>query len=61
MKSLFLISLVILYLYSANATLGVDVSAAVSTSSWECIHNSGYEFAVVRVYCSYGALDPNGA
>jgi len=61
MKALILLTLLSLSLFTANATLGVDVSAAVSTSSWECIHNSGYDFAVVRVYCSYGALDPNGA
>lgn len=42
------------------ATIGVDVSQRTSLSSWQCARNYGYEFAVVRVYQSYGVCDPNG-
>lgn len=45
----------------ARGTLGVDVSQPTSTSSFQCLKNSGYSFAVVRVYQSNGKVDPNGA
>jgi hypothetical protein len=44
----------------AFATTGVDVSARTYLSSWQCVRNYGYEFAIIRVYCSYGAPDSNG-
>ncbi len=44
----------------AAATLGVDVSQPVSTSSAKCLVSSGYTFAVVRAWKSYGAFDTNG-
>jgi len=46
---------------AAEATLGVDVSSAVSSSTWSCIAGEGYSFAIVRVYRSSGSVDPNAA
>jgi len=37
----------------------VDVSSAISTSTWDCIHQNGYSFAVVRCYEQGGHPDPN--
>lgn len=42
------------------ATTGVDVSQRTSLSSWQCVRNYGYEFAIVRVYQSNGVCDTNG-
>ena len=42
------------------ATYGVDVSQRTYLSSWQCLKQNGYNFAVVRVYQSSGKCDPNG-
>jgi biopolymer transport protein ExbD len=38
-----------LFIAAAFATHGVDVSAPTATSSFSCMVNNGYHFAVVRV------------
>jgi len=38
---------------------GVDVSSYVDT--WNCLKSSGYDFAIIRGYQSFGAVDPNAA
>jgi len=43
----------------ALAFSGVDVSSPVDT--WSCIKSSGYDFAIIRGYQSFGAVDPNAA
>lgn len=44
------------------ATYGVDVSTRVNKDSWSCLKtNHGVSFAIVRVYCSSGKVDSNGA
>lgn len=49
----------------ALARVGVDVSSAVSTETWQCLMRPGgqgpIEFAIPRVYRSSGSVDPNGA
>ncbi len=45
---------------TAIATVGVDVSQRTPLSSWQCAKSNGYNFAVVRVYCSSGHTDSNG-
>jgi GH25 family lysozyme M1 (1,4-beta-N-acetylmuramidase) len=50
-----------LFIAAAFATHGVDVSAPTATSSFSCMVNNGYHFAVVRAYRSNGTPDPNGA
>ena len=44
--------------YSSDCVLGVDVSQLFSTSTYQCMKNAGYSFAIIRGYRSYGALDP---
>ena len=44
----------------ALATVGVDLSQLTSQSSFDCVKNLGYDFAIVRVYCSPGYVDSNG-
>lgn len=48
----------------ATATVGVDVSDAVSSSTWTCLRSPGgqgaVEFAIARVYQSTGSVDPHG-
>jgi hypothetical protein len=39
---------------------GIDVSSRVGASTWSCLANSGYSFAIVRVYQSNGVPDGNG-
>jgi GH25 family lysozyme M1 (1,4-beta-N-acetylmuramidase) len=45
---------------AALATVGVDVSQPTSLSSWQCAKKDGFNFAVVRVYCSSGHTDSAG-
>ena len=45
---------------STYAYHGVDVSQLTSSSSFNCMVNNGYSFAIVRVYCSSGHTDSNG-
>ena len=61
MKYLLLSILSVLSVKTVQAynALGVDVSQMVSVGSWSCIHNAGYDFAIPRGYCSYGAMDGN--
>ncbi|EFA84763.1 hypothetical protein PPL_01755 [Heterostelium album PN500] len=42
-----------------DAKLGVDISQATNSSIWECLRDSGYEFAIVRASRSNGLLDDN--
>jgi GH25 family lysozyme M1 (1,4-beta-N-acetylmuramidase) len=39
--------------------LGTDVSSKVSSSSYSCMAQNGYKWAVVRAYESVGSPDPN--
>jgi hypothetical protein len=49
----------------AAATVGVDVSSAVSESEWKCLQTPGgqgpIEYAIVRVWRSTGSADPAAA
>ncbi len=40
---------------------GVDLSQRTYSSSFNCMVNSGYNFAIVRIYQSNGHPDPNAA
>lgn len=46
-------------LQATQCTLGVDVSQLFSTGTYQCMHNNGYIFAIIRGYCSYGGVDHN--
>ena len=49
-------------LVSSSAYSGVDISQPCSSSGFACMKNSySNSFAVVRVFCSNGKVDPNGA
>jgi hypothetical protein len=60
MQNYMLAILASLTLQYAQATTGVDISAAVSTSSFSCMKSNGMNFAIPRAYCSYGGADANG-
>jgi len=57
----YLVSAVLVSLLSikSQATTGVDLSTLASTSSYQCMHNAAYSFAIPRAWMSYGAFDPN--
>jgi hypothetical protein len=42
---------------SVFAVKGVDASQPFSTSTYQCIKNNGFEFSIIRGYCSYGGVD----
>lgn len=42
------------------AVSGGDVSSLYSVGAYKCFKNEGNEFIIVRGYCSYGGVDPNG-
>lgn len=44
-----------------QATLGVDVAYNYPLSSWSCLKNNGYQFAIIRCYQSLGHVDANCA
>ena len=58
MKQIYAILISMTLIYSANSVLGVDVSQLFSTSTYQCIKSSGYSFAIIRAFRSYGAVDP---
>jgi len=43
----------------SSATLGVDVSSLFAVSGWQCLHDNGRDFAIIRCYCSTGNPDYN--
>jgi hypothetical protein len=43
----------------SSATIGIDISSLFAVSSWQCLRNSGYTFAIVRCFCSTGNPDHN--
>ena len=43
----------------ALAATGVDVSAAVGPSDWQCMAGQGISFGIIRAYQSIGQPDPN--
>jgi GH25 family lysozyme M1 (1,4-beta-N-acetylmuramidase) len=45
---------------SGEATYGVDISQASTISTFQCLVNNGYSFAIIRAYQSIGQPDPNG-
>ena len=57
MKSLFGIIVFFSLLSSAISVLGVDASQLISQSTYQCIKNKGYKFAIIRAFRSYGAVD----
>jgi len=46
---------------TAFATTGIDVSQLFPVSSWKCVRDYGYKFAIIRGYMSVGKVDPNVA
>lgn len=42
-----------------SSTLGLDISAALSSSTASCFTSSGYSFIIPRGYRSSGSVDPN--
>lgn len=61
MQFILLFILAITFIPHVSSTKGVDLSQPCSSSGFSCMKNSGYSFAVVRVYQSNGKVDPNGA
>ena len=61
MKSVavFVAVLASLYANVADAVDGVDVSSAVMPSTWSCLKQHSYTFAIIRCYRSTGSPDPN--
>ncbi len=60
MKAIFILGLVLLTaLPQVEAVLGVDVSQLFTTATYQCMKSSGYTFAILRGYCSYGGVDHN--
>jgi GH25 family lysozyme M1 (1,4-beta-N-acetylmuramidase) len=49
----------VLLIVPSLSVLGVDVSQLFSTSTYQCMKNSGYHFVVPRAYHSYGGVDTN--
>lgn len=44
-----------------HGTIGIDVSVAVSESTWSCMETEGVDFMIARIYRSSGEVDTNGA
>jgi len=43
----------------AFATDGGDVSEYYSSGTFSCCKNNGWNFVIIRSYCSFGGVDPN--
>lgn len=59
MNKIAVVLLLCISLQIASCTLGVDVSQLYSTATYQCMKSSGYDFAIIRGYCSYGGVDHN--
>lgn len=46
---------------SVIAATGIDLYAATTASTFTCLKNSGYSFAIIRAFRSSGILDTNAA
>ena len=57
MKMILGILLIVGLMRTATCVLGVDVAGLFSTSTFQCMKNSGYRFAIIRGFHSYGAID----
>lgn len=62
---LFLVASLILVvsstMHQVHATLGLDLSyfqGEVSQDSWKCLHDKGYQFAIIQAYRSNGVTNP---
>jgi hypothetical protein len=58
MKSTIVLFLVLASIPGSLAVKGVDLSA--SFNNFACLKSAGYQFAIVRGYMSYGAVDTVG-
>mmetsp|Transcript_30474 Transcript_30474/g.85303 ORF Transcript_30474/g.85303 Transcript_30474/m.85303 type:complete len:216 (-) Transcript_30474:86-733(-) len=58
-KKMIVMALVALMVGQTVATYGVDISQAVSSSSFSCMVGEGFIFAIPRGYRSNGSVDPN--
>ena len=56
MKSIFILGFLISL---AAATIGGDVSEPFSSGTFACCVSNGWDFVIVRSYCSYGGVDSN--
>ena len=52
-----LIFLVACFIHQASSVTGVDLAGSFSTSTFQCIKNGGYSFAILRAYRSPGSFD----
>ena len=51
--------LTLLLIAPSLCVLGVDVSQLFSSSTYQCMKTAGYQFVILRGYCSYGGVDSN--
>lgn len=58
MKSTLVLFIVLASIPATLAVKGVDLSA--SFNNFSCLKNAGYQFAIVRGYMSYGAVNTVG-
>jgi GH25 family lysozyme M1 (1,4-beta-N-acetylmuramidase) len=50
--------LIVFLLVSYGAcTLGIDLAGAFQTSTFQCLKNGGFQYAIVRAFHSYGSID----
>lgn len=49
----------VLAVVPALAALGGDISQYYSSGTFSCCVSNGWDFVIVRSYCSYGGTDPN--
>ena len=57
MKTFLAIVAILSLVSTVSCVLGVDVSQLFSTSTYQCMKSNGYQFAIIRGYCSFGGLD----
>ena len=50
---------VLIGIVSSECLLGVDMSTSVTTSTFQCMIQNDYHYAIVRAYRSFGGMDNN--
>lgn len=51
--------IVLVALPLGQSKLGVDVSQLFTEATYKCMKSAGYEYVIIRGFCSYGAPDHN--
>lgn len=57
MSKIFFVFLIVSFIYSGKSVLGIDLAGSFPTSTFQCLKNASYQYAIIRAFHSYGSID----